>query len=213
MPRLQPVSRKEAPPEVQAVYDAVFGERDPVAEPGTATGSPGNWWTTMAVVPEILAAFGGQFALFNSPARDLAPTLRELAICRAGFVTGSRFVFSQHSKVARAVGVSQEQVDAVRAWAVSPAFSDVERCVLAYVDELLLQHGRVQDATFDALRGHLTEEAVLELSVVAATYQLHATLSRALRLEFDDYADPLTEVPGPPGYRDADLLKLLAGEE
>jgi AhpD family alkylhydroperoxidase len=166
----------------------------------------------MAVVPDILAAFSGQFALFNSPARDLAPALRELAICRAGFVTGSRFVFSQHSKVARAVGVSPEQVAAVPAWVVSSLFSAPERSVLAYVDELLLQHGRVQDATFAALRDHLSEEAVLELSVVAATYQLHATLSRALRLEFDDYAEPLTEVPGPPGYRDEDLLRLLAGE-
>jgi alkylhydroperoxidase family enzyme len=212
MPRLEPVSRKEAPPEVQAVYDAVFGERDPVAEPGTATGSPGNWWTTMAVVPEILEAFGGQFALFNSPARSLAPTLRELAICRAGFVTGSRFVFSQHSKVGRAVGLTQEQVDAVRAWGVSDLFSPAQRCVLAYVDELLLQHGRVQDETFDALRAHLDEPAILELSVVAATYQLHATLSRALRVEFDDYPEPLTEVPGPPGYKDEDLLRLLAGE-
>jgi alkylhydroperoxidase family enzyme len=212
MPRLDPVSRKAAPPEVLAAYDAVFGDRDPVAEPGTATGSPGNWWTTMAVVPDILSAFGAQFGLFNSPQRSLPPPLRELAICRAGFVTGSRFVFSQHSKVARAVGLSPDKVAAVPAWAVSGLFDESERIVLAYVDELLLQHGRVQDATFAALRDHLSEEAVLELSVVAATYQLHATLSRALRLEFDDVPEPITEVPGPPGYRDEDLLKLLAGE-
>ncbi len=212
MPRLGSVSRKEAPPEVQAVYDAVFGEREPVAEPGTATGSPGNWWTTMAVVPDILTAFSSQFALFNSPDRELEPRLRELAICRAGFVTGSRFVFSQHSKVGRAVGIAPEQVAAVPAWAVSSLFGPTERCVLAYVDELLLQHGRVQDATFGALRDQLSEQAVLELSVVAATYQLHATLCRALRVEFDDYPEPLTEVPGPPGYRDEDLLRLLAGE-
>ncbi|MFM8906312.1 MAG: hypothetical protein ACKOIZ_01655, partial [Actinomycetota bacterium] len=23
----------------------VFGDRDPVAQPGTATGTPGDWWT------------------------------------------------------------------------------------------------------------------------------------------------------------------------
>ena len=103
-------------------------------------------------------------------------------------------------------------MEAIPAWAVSPLFDETQRCVLAYVDELLLQHGRVQDATFAALRDHLSEEAVLELSVVAATYQLHATLCRALRVEFDDYPEPLTEVPGPPGYRDEDLLRLLAGE-
>lgn len=212
MPRLSQVSRKEAPPEVQAVYDAVFGERDPVAEPGTDTGSPGNWWTVMAVVPDVLTSFAGQFAFFNSKERELPPTLRELAICRAGYVTGSRFVFSQHSKVGRAVGLSADQVAAVPAWAVSDTFGDVERAVLAYVDELVLQSGRVQDATFAALQSHLSEAAILELSVVAATYQLHATLSRALHLEFDDYPEPLTEVPGPPGFRDEDLHRLLSGE-
>jgi hypothetical protein len=30
-------------------------------------------------------------------------------------------------------------------------------------------------------------------------YVQHATISRALRLEFDDVADPVTEVPGPHG--------------
>lgn len=212
MPRLEPVPRRNAAPEVLATYDAVFDDRDPVSEPGTATGSPGDWWTTMAVVPEILAAFASQFALFNSPKRELPPTLRELAICRAGFVTGSRFVFSQHSKVARAVGLTPEEVEAVSAWGVSTVFDEVQRTVLAYVDELVLQKGRVQDATFAALRRHLSEPAVLELSVVAATYQLHATLCRALRLEFDDRPEDVTEVPGPPGYRDEDLLRLLAGE-
>jgi alkylhydroperoxidase family enzyme len=212
MPRLEPVPRDKAGADVVAAYEAVFGDRDPVTEPGTATGSNGNWWTTMAVVPEILGAFGAQFGIFNSPKRELAPTLRELAICRAGFVTGSQFVFSQHSKVGRAVGLTQEQVEAITAWAVSDTFSEQERTVLAYVDELLLQNGRVQDATFEALRRHLSEPAILELSVVAATYQLHATLSKALRLEFDDRPEPIVEVPGPPGYKDEDLLKLLAGE-
>jgi len=212
MPRLNPVSRNDAPPEVVAVYDAVFGDRDPVAEPGTDTGSPGNWWTVMAIVPDVLRSFAGQFAFFNSKERELPPPLRELAILRAGFVTGSRFVFSQHSKVGRAVGLSTEQVAAVPAWAVSAVFDDGERAVLAYVDELVLQSGRVQDATFAAVAAHLSEAAILELSVVAASYQLHATLARALHLEFDDYPEPLTEVPGPPGFRDEDLQRLLAGE-
>ena len=31
----------------------LFGERDPVDEPGTATGSPGDWWTVTALVPDL----------------------------------------------------------------------------------------------------------------------------------------------------------------
>ena len=44
MPRLREVSRKDADPSVLPVYDALFGDRDPVTDPGTATGTPGNWW-------------------------------------------------------------------------------------------------------------------------------------------------------------------------
>jgi hypothetical protein len=40
MPRLRQVSRSEAQNQVvQSSYARLFGERDPVAEPGTATGT------------------------------------------------------------------------------------------------------------------------------------------------------------------------------
>ena len=46
VPRLEQVSRASAKdPLVLAMYDRLFGDRDPVAEPGTATGTSGDWWT------------------------------------------------------------------------------------------------------------------------------------------------------------------------
>ena len=43
MPRVKLVPRDEAAREVKALYDLMFGAtRDPVAEPGTSTGTPGN---------------------------------------------------------------------------------------------------------------------------------------------------------------------------
>ena len=45
MPRLRQVPRAEAGPIAATMYNLLFGERDPVAEPGTDTGTPGNWWT------------------------------------------------------------------------------------------------------------------------------------------------------------------------
>ncbi|MDP6096253.1 MAG: carboxymuconolactone decarboxylase family protein, partial [Gammaproteobacteria bacterium] len=45
MPRLRQVSKSEATGSVKKFYKALFGDKDPVAEPGTATGTPGNWWT------------------------------------------------------------------------------------------------------------------------------------------------------------------------
>ena len=49
MPRLNEVSREEnESPLVEQMYGLLFGDRDPVAEPGTATGTPGDWWTVFA---------------------------------------------------------------------------------------------------------------------------------------------------------------------
>ena len=51
MPRLTEAKRADiASAEVQQVLQRVFGDRDPASEPGTATGSPGNWWTVMALL-------------------------------------------------------------------------------------------------------------------------------------------------------------------
>jgi AhpD family alkylhydroperoxidase len=201
MPRLRQVPRAEAPPDIQETYKALFGERDPVAEPGTATGTPGNWWTVFALVPDVFRHALAGFALYRSRARKLDPKLRELGQMRVGFARGSQFVFSQHCKAARATGVAEAQIAAIPAWATSDAFSAPERAVLAYADELVLGGGRVADGTFDALKRHLSDEEILELSYVLLTYDLHATLCRALRLEYDDVAERIVEIPAPPAPR------------
>ena len=44
MPRLSQVPRDAAEPGiVTTMYDFIFGDRDPVAEPGLSNGTPGNW--------------------------------------------------------------------------------------------------------------------------------------------------------------------------
>jgi alkylhydroperoxidase family enzyme len=198
MPRLRQVPRTEAPPDIQRAYEALFGARDPVAEPGTATGTPGNWWTVFALVPDVFRHAVAGFALYRSKDRKLDPKLRELGQMRVGFARGSQFVFSQHCKAARSVGVPEPQIAAIPAWPTSEAFGAAERAVLAYTDELVLGGGRVGDGTFAALRKHLGDEEILELSYVLLTYDLHATLCRALRLEYDDVPERVVEVPAPP---------------
>ena len=194
MPRLRQVPRAEAAPSVLRLYDLLFGARDPVAEPGTATGTPGNWWTVFALVPDVFDHAVAGFALYRSPKRTIDPKLRELGMMRAGFARGSQFVFSQHCKAARSLGVPEAQIRAIPAWQTSDAFSTLERAVLAYTDCLVLQGGRVPDDTFAALREGLTEEQILELTYITCTYDLHATMSRALRLEYDDRDDPIAEI-------------------
>jgi alkylhydroperoxidase family enzyme len=210
MPRLRQVRRSEAPPEVIEMYNLLFGERDPVAQPGTATGTPGDWWTVFALVPDVFRHAVAGFGLYRSPKRKLDPQLRELGQTRAGFARGSQFVFSQHCKSCRAIGVSEEKIQAIPAWQTSDVFSPVERAVLAYTDELVLQGGRVQDPTFDRLKAFLSDEEILEFTYITCTYELHATMCRALRLEYDDVPEPIVEIPAPTGADARDVMRDIS---
>ena len=205
MPRLGQVSlaqvQKSGHKATQMIYKMMFGERDPVAEPGTPSGAPGNWWTVFAQSPDTFDHACGLFAYYQSADRELDPKLRELGQLRAGWACGSLFVFSQHCKAARDNGVSEEQIQAIAGWQVADCFSSTERAVLAFTDALALHHGRVPDDVFAVLQANLTEPAIIELSYITGSYIMHATTSRALRLEFDDVDDHIVEVPDPAGNK------------
>ena len=63
------------------------------------------------------------------------------------------------------------------------------------------------DSTFDVLKKHLSDEAILELTDTTCTYELHATMCRALRLEYDDVDERIKEVPMPEDEgRDIDFM-------
>jgi len=207
MPRLRQVPRSQAPTDlVNTMYDKLFGPgRDPVAEPGTATGTPGNWWTVFALSPEVFRHAVAGFSLYQKSADRLDPILRELGQTRAGWLAGSGFVFSQHCKSCRNLGMSEEKIAAIPGWGVSDKFSQLERAVLAYTDAIVSDHGRVDDSVFAVLQAHLSDEQILDLTYITAMYLMHAVLSRVLRLEFDDVDEPVHEVAAPEGAADRDI--------
>jgi len=208
MPRLKQTGRAEADDFAKTIYSMLFGDRDPVEQPGTATGTPGNWWTVFATVPDAFKHTTEGFQFYRSPNRKLDPKLRELGQTRAGFAVGSQFVFSQHCKACRDVGVSDDQIEALPHWQVADCFSDIERAVLAYTDALVLQHGRVPEAVFAALKQDLSDEEVLELTYITCTYMMHAVMSRALRLEYDDVGERVVEIAAPDNT-DNDVMNVV----
>ena len=195
--RVRQVSLAEAAPEIRKLYQQIFGDRDPVAQPGTATGTPGDYWTTLALVPDILKMSADALFALLQPGRKLEPRFRELAILRTAITGDCRFEYSQHLKVARVMGIPDAKLRDIKSWSTSEDFDPAERAVMAAADELI---GRnlVEDATFAALKHHFSDEQIVELFMVIATYRMHGLLVRALHLEFDnDTTVRMEEVPGP----------------
>jgi alkylhydroperoxidase family enzyme len=195
--RLRQVSLEEASPEIREIYAQFFGDRDPVAQPGTATGTPGDYWTTFALVPDILKMSRESLFALLQPERALEPRFRELAILRTGIVGDCKFEYSQHMKVARMAGIPEEKLQAIKGWTTSDLFEPAERAVMAAADEMV---GRnlIEDETFDELKKHFRDEQIMELVFVIATWRMHGMVVRALHLEYDsDTTSRMKEVPAP----------------
>lgn len=205
-PRLRQIPRGEVTSKtILRTYDLLFGDRDPVAQPGTDTGTPGNWWTAFANSEDVFDHAVRGFGLYRNPNRKIDPVLRELGQTRVGWAKASQFVFSQHCKSLRGLGVSEEKISAIPTWSTATCFSDQERAVLAYAD-CLAAGGRTPDALFDILKSFLSDEQILEFTYIVALYDMHAVMTKALRLEYDDRDDPIVEIAPPEGFSARDFL-------
>lgn len=186
---------KVTDPVMSGVLNYVFGEGATDDSP-TLDGTPGDWWRTFALVPEIFRHCVAGFQVYRNPERFLRPELRELGQTRAGWLMESNFVYSQHVKSCRLIGIPEEKIQAISSWEVSDLFGADERAVLAYTDELVGANGRVSDGVFAALKEHLSDEEILELTYITALYSMHGVMTRALRLEWDAEPERLQEMPG-----------------
>jgi alkylhydroperoxidase family enzyme len=148
------------------------------------------------------------FQLYRSADRKLDPKLRELGQLRAGWARGSRFVFSQHCKAARAVGLDEARIAAVPHWQTAEVFTPVERAVLGLHRLSRARRRAHAGRRLRRAEEHLSDEEILELTYVTTLYEMHATICRALRLEYDDVDERVTEVAAPGGAA-TDVMRMV----
>ena len=86
--------------------------------------------------------------------------------------------------VARAAGLSQPQLDALASWQDSALFDARARAVLAYADAMTLQV-QVPQPLFDALRVHLDDRRVVELTATIAAYNMVSRFLEALQIQLE----------------------------
>ena len=155
MPHVKPLSKIDAPQEAKSLLKELeekFGQLP-------------NIFATLAYQPEILQ---GVVKIDQGLHRDLPGKLRELAYYKASQVNRCDYCSHHHKQAAKKAGVTDEQLAAVDSYQSSDQFSDAEKHVLAYAEELT-KTGNVDSATVDAVKTHLSE---IELVTLAATVAL-----------------------------------------
>ena len=117
---------------------------------------------------------------------ELDPKLRELAILQVAAQAGAEYEWVQHVAIARHLGVSDEQIEAVehREIATSDALNDLEQAVVQFAAEVL-DGPRVSDPTFAAVSARLSPREIVELLLTVGEYLMLARIMTTLELEID----------------------------
>jgi alkylhydroperoxidase family enzyme len=119
----------------------------------------------------------------------LDPILREMAITRAGILCNSEYEVFQHRKVSRRAGMPEEKIEALNMGSTSPVFSEIERLVLRFTEETVLNR-KVSDATFTAISKHFSHEALVELAIAAGCYMMISIFLNTFEVDIEDQPAP-----------------------
>lgn len=108
---------------------------------------------------------------------------KQLARLKLSLLHGCRTCNKQNVPGALAAGITQAQVDAMDDYEHGP-FSDAEKAVIAYADEVALTNagGRMTPGLYARLRKHFSEADLLELGVAMAVIAGMGKLSFVLDL-------------------------------
>jgi 4-carboxymuconolactone decarboxylase len=147
-----------------------------------------NVFRLLAHAPAVFVGWAQMVdELFDSPTFSLK--MRELIILRVAHLQGAPYELSQHVGIARAAGLTEQQVNAiVDADEFDAAgFSRTERTALDVVAELCTTRHLRQDS-FAAAHAVLGDEALTELLMIISCYYGLALVLNAVELDIDTAA-------------------------
>jgi alkylhydroperoxidase family enzyme len=111
----------------------------------------------------------------------LDPALRELTILRVGVLCESEYEWHQHVTFARAVGLRDEAIEAVKSGTLD-TLTDVERVAAAFAEEICL-NGFVCAATFKYAETFFDHCQLVELVATCGYYYMTAAFLKTFDIE------------------------------
>ena len=179
--RIQPVADDD-------LNDAQRQLLDPLRRPD---GEVLNIFRTLAVHPDLTRRWlvFGNHVLGKS---TLTARLRELVILRVGWLCGSDYEWGQHVLIARAEGVSDEEITSIKEGPEAAGWNPAEHAALRAAGELHSDQ-EIGDDTWALLRDAFDEQQCLDIIFTVGQYTLVCMALNSCGVERD---------AGVPGFDD-----------
>jgi AhpD family alkylhydroperoxidase len=162
-----------------------------IEEKHSATVRMANWYTrrsygrdteiagVMAHSPRNFRGYG-MFEFFHERSRATDHKLLALAGTKAACVIGCEFCLDIASHISLKAGVTEEQLRNLHSYADHPAYSQQERLVLEYAEEMCRTPVSISDELFARLKEQFTDEQIVELTTAIAIENFRARFNSAM---------------------------------
>ncbi len=137
---------------------------------------------TFAQYPALAKPWLNLNGYLLSPAVSLPVRLRQLAIQRVAWIRHCRYMWSSHLRVSLALGLTREDIEAIKVGSTSPYWSDSERTLVDAVEHLVDESG-MSDETWAALSVDLDYRALMDLLFIVGCYTSLTMVMNTLRIQ------------------------------
>jgi alkylhydroperoxidase family enzyme len=170
-PRLQPLPADQIPEEILKYTGARPGQ--PVL----------NIYATVARHPKLAKRWlvFGSHVLGKS---TISARERELVILRTGHLCQSAYEWGQHVRIAKAAGISDAEIERIKAGPDAPGWDPFEATLLRATDELRTD-SCISDATWQALAARYSEQQLLDLIFAIGQYTMVCMALNSLGVQLE----------------------------
>jgi 4-carboxymuconolactone decarboxylase len=183
-PRLRAIPAGELGDEARAVLREQFqGGAERLLSEGPDAVHPPNVLGTLMHHPQLASRWlADNNVLLNEPSID--PKLRELMILRVAWRTRSPYEWTQHVRIAKQLGMTDEQVETIAGTCDADPWTPLEADLLSATDELIDSYV-IDDHTWSRLAEHFDERQLLEIVFIVRSYTCLAMAFNSFGIQLD----------------------------
>lgn len=174
LPKFPYVNRDDLTNANRHIYDEIAGSR----------GSVGHVFQALLTSPEVAEVVSavGEYIRYRSP---IDPMIREIAILATAKENDNDYEWSSHVTIARAAGVREEVIDAIRS-GKAPMGLPAKEGVFVQAAKELFRNGTLNVQTFQAVEHLLGPLQTVDLIVLVGYYSLLSRVITTLDVELDE---------------------------
>ncbi|MBI4457067.1 MAG: carboxymuconolactone decarboxylase family protein [Acidobacteria bacterium] len=139
---------------------------------------------TLAPSSTFLEAY---YRMFRTVMGDISlnDKMRELAILKVAKLNGCQYCLHHHTILGRKAGITDGMVAALEDHEKSDLFTFAEKELLSWTSGVTRNPGSIDEELFKQLKNHFTQQQVIELTTIAAFFNMVTRLCQSLEIEIE----------------------------